>query len=138
MEDIMFITLLVANFIVSFIVCFIIAQIFKSPINKIMQRLIAEDIYITWGKYMTFAIYVVGISGGVRIWDLEKYITPSSTDTTIVELTYERWVLEIYRTIIGTLQSNAWMLLLFFIFTLIAYVIVRGMELRRPKKDTLS
>jgi flagellar biosynthesis/type III secretory pathway M-ring protein FliF/YscJ len=39
--------------------------------------------------------------------------------------------LEIYRTIIGTLQSNAWILLLFFLFALIAYVIVRGMETRR-------
>jgi hypothetical protein len=99
-----------------------------------MQRLIAEEIFSTWSKYMTFAIYVVGISGGVRIWDLEKYITPQSTTTTIIELTSERWVLEIYRTIIGTLQSNAWMLLLFFIFTLIAYVIVRGMELRKQTK----
>jgi len=127
----MFITLLVANFLVSFTVCFIIARIFQNPINKIMQRLIAEDIYITWGKYMTFAIYVVGISGGVRIWDLEKYITPRNQDGTILELTSDRWVLEIYRTIIETLQSDAWMLLLFFIFTLIAYVIVKGMELRR-------
>jgi len=130
----MFLTLLLANFIVSFIVCAIIARIFKSPINKIMQRLIAEEIFSTWSKYMTFAIYVVGISCGVRIWDLEKYITPQSTTTTIIELTSERLVLEIYRTIIGTLQSNAWMLLLFFIFTLIAYVIVRGMELRKQTK----
>jgi hypothetical protein len=130
----MFITLLVVNFLVSLLVCFIIVRIFQTPISKILQRLIAEEISATWGKYMTFAIYVVGISGGVRIWDLEKYITQHIQGGAIVELTNERWVLEIYLTIIGTLQSNAWMLLLFFIFTLIAYVITKGMELRRQEK----
>ncbi len=99
-----------------------------------MQRLVAEDISSAWSKYLVFAIYVVGISGGVRVWDLEKYITPKSGTAQIVELTMERWVLEVYRTIIGTLQSDAWMLLLFFIFALLAYVIVKGMDLRRQSK----
>ena len=34
-------------------------------------------------------------------------------------------MLEIYRTIIETLQSIAWMLLVVFVATLIAYVLVR-------------
>lgn len=34
-------------------------------------------------------------------------------------------MLEIYRTVIEALQSIAWMLLVFFVFALIAYVIVR-------------
>lgn len=80
-----------------------------------------------------FAIYVVGISGGVRIWDLEKYITPAKTGDALLELTSDRWVLEIYRTIIGTLESNAWMLLVFFVFALLAYVIVKGLELRKQQ-----
>jgi hypothetical protein len=44
-------------------------------------------------------------------------------------------VLEIYRTLIGTLQGNAWLLLVFFVAALIAYVIVRGFELRRAQTD---
>ena len=131
----MFITLLVVNFVVAFVVCLVIAKIFKTPIDKILQRLVAEDIYATWSKYIIFAVYVVGISGGVRIWDLEKYITPPAQGGSIVQLTLERWVLEIYRTIIGVLQSNAWMLLVFFIFALIAFVIVKGLELRKQPKE---
>jgi hypothetical protein len=130
----MFITLLIVNFIVAFVVCLIIAKIFQTPISKILQRLIAEDLYLAWSKYIVFAIYVVGISGGVRIWDLEKFITPTSGNQAIT-LTQERWILEIYRTIIGTLQSNAWMLLLFFIFALIAFVIVKGLEIRKQPKS---
>jgi hypothetical protein len=131
----MFITLLIANLIVAFVVCLIIATVFKKPIDKILQRLVAEDIYSTWSKYIIFAIYVVGISGGVRIWDLEKYISPHIQGEGILQLTSERWVLEIYRTIIGTLQSNAWMLLLFFIFALIGFIIVKGFEVRKQAKQ---
>ena len=131
----MFITLLIANFLVAFLVCLIIAIVFRKPIDKILQRLVAEDIYTAWSKYIIFAIYVVGISGGVRIWDLEKYISPQNKDGIILQLTSDRWILEIYRTVIGTLQSNAWMLLLFFIFALLAYVIVKGFEIRRQIKQ---
>jgi len=129
----MFITLLVANFLISLLTCFVIVRIFRTPIASILQRLVAEDIYAAWSKYLTFAIYVVGISGGVRVWDLEKYITPKGEGNEVLQLTSERWVLEVYRTIIGTLQSAAWMLLLFFLFALIAYVIVKGLEARKQK-----
>ena len=84
-------------------------------------------------RYLKFAILVVGISAGVRIYELEKYITPQHWDkeAKIVQLTNERWVLEIYRTVIESLQGIAWMLLVFFVFALIAYVIVRIAELKR-------
>lgn len=130
----MFILLLVVNFIIAFIVCLIIARIFRSPLDRILQRLVADEIYSTWSKYILFAIYVVGISGGVRVWDLEKYINPQTKDGTILQLTSERWILEIYRTIIGTLESNTWMLLVFFIFALVAFVIVKGLELKKQPK----
>ena len=131
----MFLTLLVVNLVVAFVVCIIIVTIFKAPINNILRRLVAEDIYSSWSRYIIFAIYVVGISGGVRIWNLEKYITPRTKDEAILELTSDRWVLEIYRTVIGTLQGNAWMLLVFFLFALIAYVIVKGLELRKQARS---
>ncbi len=130
----MFYALLAITFIVSFVVCSIVARIFREPVTRIMQRLVTEDISNAWSRYIVFAVYVVGISGGVRIWDLEKYITKTGREGEIVVLTGERWVLEIYRTIIGTLQSDAWMLLIFFIFALIAYVIVKGLESRKSEK----
>ena len=130
----MFITLLIANFLISLLTCYVVVRIFRTPISSILQRLVAEDIYAAWSKYLTFAIYVVGISGGVRVWDLEKYITPKGEGGEVLQLTSERWVLEVYRTVIGTLQSAAWMLLLFFLFALIAYVIVKGLEARKQKR----
>ncbi|HCL28536.1 MAG TPA: hypothetical protein DIC52_08885 [Candidatus Latescibacteria bacterium] len=53
----------------------------------------------------------------------------------VIELTTERWILEVYRTLIGTLQSIAWMLLVFFVFALIAYVVVRIGERRAAPQN---
>jgi hypothetical protein len=132
----MFITLLIATFIISFAVTTIVVLIFARPLNQILDRIISDQISRTWSKYLKFAMYVIGISSGVRIWDLEKYITkPQYQGSEIIQLTTERWVLEIYRTIIGTLQGIAWMLLVFFIFALVAYVIVRISEMRNKAKN---
>jgi hypothetical protein len=127
----MFLSLLIVSFIVAIVICVIVSLIFKKPVSRIMQRLIPDDISSAWSKYVNFAIYVVGISGGTRIWDLEKYINPSGKDNTILELTQVRWNLEIYHTVIATLQSVAWMMLVFFLVALIAYVIVRGFEMKK-------
>ncbi len=131
----MFITLLVVTFIIALVVSFIVARLFKAPIQKILNRVIADDISEIWARYLNFAIYVVGISGGVRVWDLEKYITPRPEEAEAIVLNADRWTLEVYRTAIGSLQSIAWMLLVFFIFALIAYVIVSGREARKSNRE---
>jgi large-conductance mechanosensitive channel len=132
----MFLTLLVITFIVSTVVSVIVARAFSKPIGQILTRIIADEISVAWRRYLMFALYVVGISRGVRIWDLEKYITPPTQSAQIVQLTTDRWILEVYRTVIDTLQGVAWVLLVFFIFALLAFVVVRVFEMRKPKKDS--
>ena len=129
----MFVTLLVVTFVIALAFSLLVVWLFKKPIDSILGRIITADISGAWNRYISFAIVVVGVSGGVRVWDLEKYITQQNKEMEIVFLNSERWVLEIYRTIIGTLQSTAWLLLVFFIFALIAYVITRGFELRHSQ-----
>lgn len=132
----MFITLLIFNFLVSFLTCAIIAYAFRKPLDTIFNRLVKEDIYIAWSRYILFTIFVVGISGGVRIWDLEKYLnTNEKTGAYTYLLTDERWALEIYRAIMGTLEANAWMLLFAFLFGLVAYVIIRFTESNQENKE---
>ena len=127
----MFMTLLGVTFAISVFVSFVVVRLFRAPITNILHRVVTEEISTAWVRYLTFALYVVGVSGGVRVWDLEKYITPRPEETDIIVLNAERWVLEVYRTGIGTLQSIAWMLLVFFVLALIAYVIVKGLVGRR-------
>lgn len=129
----MFLALLAVTLLVALAVSAIVVRAFTTPLDRILKRIIADEISSAWLKYLKFAIVVVGVSAGVRIHELEKYITPFryDKDQRIVELTTDRWVLELYRTVIETLQGIAWMLLVFFVFALIAYVIVRIAELRR-------
>jgi len=132
----MFLTLLLITFLIAFAVSAVVVRVFANPIDRILKRIIADEISTAWLKYLKFAILVVGVSAGVRIHELEKYITPNQwqEDAKIIELTQERWVLELYRTIIETLQGIAWMLLVFFVFALVAYVIVRIAELREKQR----
>ena len=132
----MFITLLVVTFLIAFVVSSLVVLMFSKPIDKILVRIISDEISKAWSKYLKFAIYVTGISAGVRIWALEKYITkPGYEGSEIVELNTERWVLEVYRTIISTLQGVAWMLLVFFVFALVAYVVVRAYESKKKTTE---
>jgi hypothetical protein len=132
----MIITLLVVTFIVAFVVASIVVLIFTKPIEGILSRIIPDEISSAWSRYLKFAIYVIGIGGGVRVWSFEKYLTLQEPYKEIVPLTSDRWVLEIYETIIGTLQSTVMLLLVFFVFALIALVIVRAFELRKAKTES--
>ena len=133
----MFPTLLLVTFVVALAVSIGMALVFARPIKGILNRLIADEIGVAWFRYLNFAILVVGVSAGVRIYALEKYITPlpGDKDAKIIELTSDRWVLELYRTVIETLQGIAWLLLIFFAFALIAYAIVRSGELKRKSAN---
>ena len=135
----MFLTLLLVTFIIAFVVSSIVVLFFSKPIDTILGRIISDKISRSWWRYMIFAIYVTGISAGVRIWDLEKYITKRNYEgAEIVNLNSERWILELYRTVISTLQGVAWMLLVFFVFALIAYVIVRAFEIKHSRPEKAS
>ena len=129
----MFLLLLLVTLLVALAVSLAVVGLFARPIDTILRRIIADDISAAWLRYLKFAIVVVGVSAGVRIYEIEKYITPQRHDkeARIIELTSERWILELYRTVIEALQGIAWMLLVFFVFALIAYVIVRFSEMRR-------
>ena len=132
----MFLTLLLVTFSVALFVAFIVARLFSQPIRRILERVVAPDLAGAWHRYLLFALYVVGISGGVRLWSLEQYVNPREPNAPALVLTPERWMLEVYRTVIEPLQSTAWMLLVAFVFLLIAYVIARGLELRAARRET--
>ena len=135
----MFYYLIISTFALALLVSFIVMRLFSSSINAILARIIHDPIHEAWAKYTKFAGMVVGTSSGIRIYDMEKYITPltyaENDKKIVIELTQERWVLEIYRTIIETLQGLAWMMLVFFMVAFIAYVIVRWSEIKYAAKS---
>ena len=129
----MFFSLLLTTFVIASLVAITVVRFFDKPIGLILVRTVSAELAGAWQRYIRFAGYVVGISGGVPMHRLGQYIEPRHPELPILELTLEAWVLEIYRTIIGTLQSLAWMFFVFFVVALIAFVILRAFELRKPR-----
>ncbi len=120
--------LLLSTFVAGFLVAVIVTMFFKKPISKIIKRLIDDEIYESWVKYMIFAIYVVSISSGVNLWKIERYINPVDKDSPIYQITSSALFFEIYRSLINSLTSLAWLLLVFYIIALITFVIKRIFE----------
>ena len=127
----MFFSLLGVTFVVAIGVTTITVWLFGRHIDRILERIVSDELAAAWHRYILFAAYVVGISGGVNLHKLEQYVNARHIETTVLSLHAETWTLEIYRTVIQTLQSIAWMLLVVFVVALIAYVIVRALELRQ-------
>jgi hypothetical protein len=133
----MFLLLLFATFAVALGVSFAVMWLFTKPIDSVLRRIIADEISAAWSKYMKFAILVVGVSSGVPVHDLERYVSATLGGREVqsaASLGFDRWIFELYRAGIETLQGIAWMLLVFFVFALIAYVMVRIGEMRGESK----
>lgn len=131
----MFFTLLLVTFLIALAVSFGIVRLFDRPIATVLERIGAAEIGEAWRRYVRFAAYVVGVSGGVRIRELERYISAPARDDEILVLNAERWTLEVYRTVIETLQGIAWMFLVVFVVALVAFVFVRAAELRSARRE---
>lgn len=131
----MFYTLLLVTFLISFAVSAFVVSLFKEPADRIFQRIIQDDIASAWTTYLKFALYVVGISSGVRIEQIQRYIIKPEfgQNTQLEELTTPKWVLEIYRTIIESLQGLASVLLCFFVISLLAFVFIKLSEAKRNR-----
>ena len=123
-----FLLLLIVTLGIAVVVSLLVIRSFKKPIDNIFSKIIGDELAKSWRKFLTFALFVVGVSSGVNIWKLERFIAPETEDVIRPTLTAEFWGLEIYRTIIETLGGMAWALLIFFVVALIAFVIARRKE----------
>lgn len=140
----LFLTLLLPTFLAALLTSFLIARLFDQRIGGVLQRLVGDPLHLAWQRYVVFAIYVVGLSSGVELHKIEAYLGPlavvgETPPPSPPVLDADRIALELYRTVIHTLQGIAWMLLLVFLVLLIAYAIVRSSELKaaalRPARE---
>ena len=124
----MFVLLLIVTFTLATAASFVIARMFNQSLAGIIGRLIPDELAVAWHRYVLFGLYLVGVNGGVRIWEFEKYVLPIGAQRETLVLTPDRWALEVYRTLMGTLRSIAVVLLLLFVVALFGYLIVRARE----------
>jgi preprotein translocase subunit SecG len=72
------------------------------------------------------------VSGGVNMWEIQKYLQNGREQ--VMELNGPRWTMEIYRTAMDTLSQISWVMLLFFLCAMVAYVIMRVAESSREQR----
>lgn len=131
----MFYALFTAIVAVALAASLAVVRFFDPAVYKILLRTLGQDLADAWRRYISFAILVAGISGGVRPWNLEQYLPPSAgKGSTQLEITGARWLLELWNALTETLRSIALVMLLFFLCSMMAYVIARSLELRRAKQ----
>lgn len=136
----MFIYLLLISLFLAFVVSFIVSRVFNKPIKSILGSIVECDMVSSWSRYINFAMLVVGVSSGVQIDSLERYITPHrfDKDAKIITLNPERLILELYETIIQTLQGISCALLAFFFFSFMAYLVIRIFWFRKTAANSTS
>ncbi|HXY26097.1 MAG TPA: hypothetical protein VEI73_15680 [Candidatus Acidoferrum sp.] len=119
----MFVILFLASFVLALALSLFIAYISRDAIDSILRRFVGDDaVRAGFEKYIRFGIVVVGIMGGTRVRALQEYIASASWNKTALEaaLTQEVWVMEMYRTIVGTLEG---LVLLLLICILLAFIV---------------
>ena len=131
----MFYALLLVTLTVALTTSLLAAHFFSDAVLKILRSILGPELADAWRKYMSFAIVVVGVSGGVNMWEIQKYLQNGREQT--MELNGPRWTIEIYRTAIDTLSQISWVMLLFFLCAMLAYVIMRVADSngRRKPRD---
>jgi hypothetical protein len=85
---------------------------------------------------------VVGVASGTRVGALEEYIGATSYNKAALSaaLTQDVWVLELYRTVVATLEGIVWLLLVVAFFVILAVLIIRKGNMKRPgvREELLS
>ncbi|MCM2358928.1 MAG: hypothetical protein NDI77_12320 [Geobacteraceae bacterium] len=115
----MFIMLLVVNLSIALIICLATAAVFRKMLAGYLRNYCSEEGSSIWVKFMSFLLCIIGITAGTRIWEVERYLVNGRT----VELSREQMALEMYKTLIATLQICALMLFVFLTCAWIASLI---------------
>jgi len=64
---------------------FCCGSLLKNPVAAMLKRIIADEIQTVWTKYVTFAIYIVGISGGVHKETLRKLFIRTTLELVLIK-----------------------------------------------------
>ena len=102
------------------------AVLFDRATGAVFVRAFGEEVGRGWRWLVRFAVLVVGVASGVRVYDLERFAEEGRGP----RLNAAQWLLEVYRAALGALESVVWALLLFFL--VILFIALLGRRAERP------
>ena len=123
----MFVVLFLVTLVVALIVSYIIAKASSYPIENVLNHFFASHLSAAFAKYLQLAIVLVGVCAGTRARALQDYISAPDYNKRVMleQLTQEFWVMELYRTVVGTLEGILWLMFLFALVVIVAVAIMR-------------
>ncbi|MDE0301124.1 MAG: hypothetical protein OXN17_21045 [Candidatus Poribacteria bacterium] len=124
----MFPALLIVPPIVAAIISFCVVKVFEKPIAAILSRIIKDEVSRFFIKYVKLATYLVGISRGIRIFQLYEDMRKLNADNQDFDWIDILWMSGIYGTIIGTLQAIVHIYLWLFLLLSLLYIMVKVLE----------
>ena len=131
----MFSAFLIVPLVVAAIVSFGVVKVFEKPITAIFGRIVKDEISRSFIKYVKLVTYLVGISRGVRIFQLYEDVRKLTTDNQDLDWSNILWMSGIYGTIVGTLQAIVHIYLWLFLLLSLLYLMVKTLELLEAKQN---
>ena len=142
--------ILLARLIFAVAVSFCVLKMFEQPISAIFGRIIEDKISGAFIKYVKLATYLVAVARGISVphggYRLAETLSELPSESKVEnfnreimdELYNEFWFMEIYgiivSAIIEALRAIVHVYLLLFGLALIAYIMVRLLELLEAKQ----
>lgn len=127
----MFYSLLLVTLALSLVTSLFVATFFRQPVTLLLAKLFDADVGEAWGRYVYFALAVAGVAGGVPLTKLERMIGAQTYGDALV-LNRESWILTIFESFLATLGVLVGTLVTYFVVMMIAHVLVRRAEAKRP------
>jgi hypothetical protein len=101
----MFSVVLVTCLLSAIAVCCATIALLGRPLLDLMKSRISASGAVLWSRTFKFATFVIGVSVGIRVWEIERFLQPDK------EITVNVVVLEAYKTLLRTAQANLAMVL---------------------------
>jgi hypothetical protein len=104
---------------------------FSRRIDEVLSRLIPGEMAGACEQYVKFALFTVSFAGGMRLTDVAAFVAQKPGQPA---LTAGQSLLEVFRTIAGSLVAASGLLLVFFASTLAAYAVLHLYQSHKPAK----
>lgn len=109
-------TILAFSFAAAIVLAACVTFFFSRPIDEALGRVVPPEMGSAWRQYAKFALFVVTFAGGMRVSELSNFVAARSAASP--PLTAGQGLMEVLKSVAGSLSAAAIALLAFFLATL--------------------
>lgn len=108
----------------------LLIKVLSPVINSTINKMFVYEMQHVWRKYVQIALFIIGTSSGVNVYNLQKFFQETNKKFSIELLISESWE-SIRSCAISIILS---MLVLFFVYLIVSYL--NQLAPQHPKEET--